>query len=71
MLARSISLHGIVPEARDLWPGAQEGRMNLLEEVSRLLNAYAKAILASGFWLSLLASIQLLLAGYQGRSPCL
>jgi hypothetical protein len=27
----------------------QEGRMNLLEEVSRLLNAYAKAILASGF----------------------
>ena len=29
--------------------GPQEGRMNLLEEVSRLLNAYAKAILASGF----------------------
>ncbi len=24
--------------------GPQEGRMNLLEEVSRLLNAYAKAI---------------------------
>src|SRR4030095_2224298 len=30
--------------------GPQEGRMNLLEEVSRLLNAYAKAILASGFY---------------------
>jgi hypothetical protein len=29
--------------------GPQEGRMNLLEEVSRLLNAYARAILASGF----------------------
>jgi hypothetical protein len=25
----------------------QEGRMNLLEDMSRLLNAYAKAILAS------------------------
>jgi hypothetical protein len=29
----------------------QAGRMNLLEEVSRLLNAYAKAILASDSWL--------------------
>ena len=29
--------------------GPQEGRMNRLEEVSRLLNAYAKTILASGF----------------------
>ena len=27
--------------------GPQEGRMNLLDEVSRLLNAYTKAILAS------------------------
>ena len=36
--------------AHDLGYGRpQEGRMNLLEEVSRLLNAYAKAILASGF----------------------
>ena len=35
--------------ARDLgYGGPQEGRMNLLEEVSRLLNAYARAILASG-----------------------
>ena len=37
--------------ARDLgYGGPQEGRMNLLEEVSRLLNAYAKAILTSGFY---------------------
>ena len=36
--------------ARDLgYGGPQEGRMNLLEEVSRLLNACAKALLASGF----------------------
>ncbi len=36
--------------AHDLGYGRpQEGRMNLLEEVSRLQNAYAKAILASGF----------------------
>jgi four helix bundle protein len=36
--------------AHDLGYGRpQEGRMNLLEEVSRLLNAYARAILASGF----------------------
>ena len=35
--------------AHDLgYGGPQEGRMNLLEEVS-LLNAYAKALLASGF----------------------
>jgi four helix bundle protein len=37
--------------AHDLgYGGPQEGRMNLLEEVSRLLNAYAKAILTSGFY---------------------
>jgi len=38
--------------AHDLGCGRpQEGRMNLLEEVSRLLNAYARAILASDSWL--------------------
>ena len=36
---------------RPRYGGPQEGRMNLLEEVSRLLNAYAKAILASDSWL--------------------
>ena len=44
----------------------QEGRMNLLEEVSRLLNAYAKR-----FWLLTPGFYPVLLAGYQGRSPCL
>jgi hypothetical protein len=34
---------------------------SLLEEISRLLNAYAAAILTSGFYI---------LEGYQGRSPC-
>jgi hypothetical protein len=38
--------------AHDLgYDGPQEGRMNLLEEVIRLLNAYAKAILVSDSWL--------------------
>jgi four helix bundle protein len=34
--------------AQDLGYGKTEALMNLLEEVSRLLNAYARAILASG-----------------------
>jgi len=34
--------------AEDLGYGKSDERMNLLEEVSRLLNAYARAILASG-----------------------
>jgi AhpC/TSA family len=38
--------------AHDLGCGRpQEARVNLLEKVSRLLNAYAKAILASDSWL--------------------
>ena len=34
--------------AQDLGYGMSDERMKLLEEVSRLLNAYARAILASG-----------------------
>jgi hypothetical protein len=54
--------------AHDLGYGKrQEGRMNLLDEVRRLLKAYQRRfwLLAPGF------RVPLLLAGYQGRSPCL
>src|SRR6478672_10998878 len=37
--------------ARDLGYGQTESLNETLEEASRLLNAYARAILASGFWL--------------------
>ena len=37
--------------SKDLGYGNTIGLMNSLEEVSRLLEAYAKSILASGFWL--------------------
>jgi four helix bundle protein len=41
------SRYYLIP-AQDLGYGTSEERMKLLEEVSRLLNAYARAILASG-----------------------
>src|SRR5437667_3099137 len=52
--------------AKDLGYGDTGSLTTLLEEVSRLLNAYASAILAS----DLTADFHIP-QGYQGRSPCL
>jgi hypothetical protein len=56
--------------AQDLGYGDTSALMIVLEEVSRLLNAYASAIPASGSGLPA-SHIPPLWAGYQGRSPCL
>jgi hypothetical protein len=53
--------------AHDLGYGQTEPLMRTLEEVSRLLNAYATG--DSGFWL--LTSVFCIPKGYQGRSPWL
>ena len=55
--------------ADDLGFGQTESLTTILEETSRILNAYARAILAPGFWL--LTSGFHIPQGYQGRSPCL
>jgi len=52
--------------AQDLGYGNTAELMNVLEEVSRLLNAYARAILAPGSWLLTPISRA---AGYQGAKP--
>jgi len=48
--------------AQDLGYGQTPDLMRLLEEVSRLLNAYTRTLLAPGFRIP---------KGYQGRSPWL
>jgi four helix bundle protein len=52
---------------QDLGYGQSELLMSSLEETSKLLNAYARAILASGSLTSSFCIPQ----GYQGRSPWL
>ena len=52
--------------AQDLGYGTSDERMKLLEEVSRLLNAYARAILAPDSWLPYPAAF---LRDSKGRSP--
>ncbi len=54
--------------AQDLGYGQTSALMDTIEEVSRMLTAYARAILAPDSWLLI---SRCFLAGYQGRSPWL
>jgi four helix bundle protein len=53
--------------SQDLGYGQSESPTTSLEETSKLLNAYIRAVLASGY----LTSRFYILKGYQGRSPWL